>query len=82
MLKGEAFLYRFTAFLAHTVSQLEAAAPRDPHAPRTYRLGMDRRFLDFLRLAVGIQQIDLQGAARLLGLVEEALDGFLNELDR
>jgi hypothetical protein len=82
LLKGEAFLRRFSAFSARMVSQLEAAAPWVPHAPRTHRLDMDQRFLDFLRLAVGIQQIDLQGAARLTGLAEEALCGFLKELDR
>ena len=52
----------------------ERTVPEPADAPHTHRLPMERAFLDFLRLTVGIRRLTSRDACMLKALVDEAIE--------
>jgi hypothetical protein len=73
VLKTESFSARFETFSQHLASQLKRVLPPGNEAPYTHLLGFDNRFLDYLRLSVGISRVNREEAVRLKDFVDEAL---------
>ena len=73
MLKTESFCAGFETFSASLKAQLKKALPVLDKAPYTHLLGLDTRFLDYLRLALGISRIHREEAVRLKDYVDKAV---------
>jgi len=77
LLKEESFRIRFEAFSSHISNQLNRTSKTRADAKYTHLLGLDRRFLDVLRLSAGIKRINLKEAVVLKNIIDSAIEGFL-----
>ncbi|MCD6298935.1 MAG: hypothetical protein J7M30_17465, partial [Deltaproteobacteria bacterium] len=76
MLKTESFRERFERFSRRLSGGLKQISSPMSGTQYTHRLELDSRFLDFLRLSVGISQIEKEHALRLKGKVDRAIEKF------
>jgi hypothetical protein len=76
MLKTESFRERFERFSMWLSGQLKHVSSPMSGAQYTNRLGLDPRFLDFLRLSAGISRIEQEDALRLKDRVARAVKEF------
>ncbi len=79
LLKSDAFRVRFEAFSGCISVRLKDGVFPSPEAPYTHLLGLDRQFLDFLRLSAGISRIEAEEALRLKEIVDTAITEFKSE---
>ena len=76
MLKTEPFRDRFERFSRRLSGELKQISNPMPGTQYTHRLELDSRFLDFLRLSVGISRIEQEDALRLKERVDRAIVKF------
>jgi hypothetical protein len=76
-LMSKSFRARFEAFSTSLSRRLrENTSIHRPEAPYTHLAGLDRHFLNFLRLSVGIARIDREGASSLKQITDRAVEEF------
>lgn len=79
-LREKVFLERFEAFADGAVRWLRSAVmPMDPSAPFTHSLPLNRRFLDFLRLAAGARRLAPEKAFRIKDVIDAAFENLLQD---
>jgi len=76
ILKTDTFRERFERFSRRLSGELKQISSPMSGAQYTHRLGLDTRFLDFLRLSVGISRIEQEEALRLKERVDRAIGEF------
>jgi hypothetical protein len=76
MLKTESFRERFERFSRRLSGQLKQISSPMSGTQYTHRLELDPRFLDFLRLGVGLLRIEQGDALRLKERVDRAIGEF------
>ena len=77
LLRWQGFRQRFEVFSRYLLVSLEKNFSNCPDAPHTHRLDLDRRFLDYLRLAAGITRIDVAAALKMKEIVDREVVKFL-----
>ena len=78
ILKTDSFRERFERFSMRLSGELKQISNPMSGVQYTHHLGLDTRFLDFLRLSVGISRIEQEDALRLKEIVDRAIGEFIN----